>query len=143
LWCGVGQVVEPFLTLCDKENALSCVPHYSIQSRKTFRADVLKLKGCLATLRGKLSVASYIAKRDCKHEENQRLRKAHAHQLANKYHHGGFARPRGKGASGHLNRLGRTDPDSHNRACLPGSAVKSKWSSEGSSDRDGARPFKA
>jgi hypothetical protein len=38
------RAVEPFLTLCDRDDALSCVPHYSPQSRATFRAEFLKLK---------------------------------------------------------------------------------------------------
>lgn len=74
----MGRVVDPFLVLCDKEGALDVVPHHSPQSRAAFRAEVLHLKASLLTLKKQLSLAGFIAKRDCKHEENQRLLKEHS-----------------------------------------------------------------
>lgn len=73
----LSNLVEPLLALCDKEQALDCVPHYSPPMRAGFREEVLRLQASLLALRGQLGLVCYIARRDCKHEEHQRLLQEH------------------------------------------------------------------
>jgi hypothetical protein len=75
------RVIEPFRALVEQEGALEVVPNFSEQCRRAFVGDVRRLSAVLETLTAKLSVAAYIAKRDCKHEEHQMLRRRHSEHV--------------------------------------------------------------